>query len=289
MLAILAASAYAQSFEVASIRPSAPLGTGGNGGFRIGSDGGPGTRDPGRFTCQSCNLSMLVTTAFDIKNFQLTGPSSLNTERFDITATIAEGATKQEFRTMLQNLLSERFKMTVHHEKKETPVYELVVAKGGHKLKETVEEPPGRDDAAKNGDGPPAPLAPARGGPPPGNGPVMTMRMGGAATLNAKGQTMEQFVNLLANHVGKPVTDATGLKGKYDFTLTFGMDLAGLMAKQGIALPPPPPGGVSPPTDADPGPTIFSAVQTLGLKLEQKKGVVDIVVVDHIEKVPTEN
>jgi uncharacterized protein (TIGR03435 family) len=258
-LAILASTATAQSFEVASIRPSAPPG---NGRFNIGMRGGPGTRDPGRFICDLCNLSMLVTAAFDIKSFQLTGPSSLNTERFDVAATIADGATKEQFRMMLQNLLAERFKMTVHHEKKEMAVYELVVAKGGPKMKESVEEPAGRDDAGK--------------------GPTATFSFGsGPSTYNAKGQTMEQLANMLANRVGKPVTDATGLKGKYDYSLTFAMDVAGMMAKQGIAPPPP--------ADGDSGPTIFAAVQTLGLKLEQRKGVVDIVVVDHIEKVPTEN
>jgi uncharacterized protein (TIGR03435 family) len=267
VIAAACLSAYGQSFEVASIRASAPPG---NGRFNIGMKGGPGTRDPGRFICDLCNLSMLVTAAFDIKNFQLTGPSSLNTERFDVAATIADGATKEQFRMMLQNLLAERFKMTVHHEKKEMAVYELVVAKGGPKLKESVEEPAGRDEA--------------------GNGPTMTFRFGGgASTYNAKGQTMEQLANMLANRVGKPVTDGTGLTGKYDYSLTFAMDVAGMMAKQGIAVPPPSSGVVAPTADPDSGPTIFSAVQALGLKLEQKKGMVDIVVVDHIEKVPTEN
>jgi uncharacterized protein (TIGR03435 family) len=281
---VVVAVACGQSFEVASIRPSEPVGTG---RFRFGMTGGPGTRDPGRFTCNSCNLSMLVTAAFDIKNFQLSGPNSLNTERFDVTATIAEGATKEQFRMMLQNLLAERFKMTVHHEKKEMPVYELVVAKGGPKLKETVEDPASKDSAVS-----PAPLeARGRGGPPPGNGATMTFRFGaaGSSTYSAKGQTMEQFAVMLSNQVGKPVTDGTGLKGKYDYTLTFAADVAGMMAKQGIVLPPPQPGGISPPADADSGPTIFAAVQELGLKLEQKKGLVDVVVVDHIEKVPTEN
>jgi uncharacterized protein (TIGR03435 family) len=250
-LAIVSATAAAQSFEVASIRSSAPPG---NGRFNIGMRGGPGTRDPGRFICDLCNLSMLVTAAFDVKNFQVTGPSSLNTERFDVAATIADGATKERFRIMLQNLLAERFKMTVHHEKKEMAVYELVVAKGGPKMKESAEEPAGRDDAGK--------------------GPTTTFSFGsGPSTYNAKGQTMEQLANMLANRVGKPVTDATGLKGKYDYSLTFARDVA----------------GVPPPADGDSGPTIFAAVQTLGLKLEQKKGMVDIVVVDHIEKVPTEN
>jgi uncharacterized protein (TIGR03435 family) len=72
--------------------------------------------------------------------YQLTGPDFLNTERFDINVKVPKGATKEEYKVMLQNLLTERFKVTLHHEKKEMPVYELVVAKNGPKLKESKEE-----------------------------------------------------------------------------------------------------------------------------------------------------
>jgi uncharacterized protein (TIGR03435 family) len=120
--------------------------------------------------------------------------------------------------------------------------------------------------------------------------------------MQATAESMEDFAKMLGNQVGKPVTDTTGLTGKYDFTLTWdgARDIFGF----GGGLPPMPPGlgagpgagaaGGSTPlagtSDAETQPTIFAAVQSqLGLKLEQKKGQVDSIVVDHAEKVPTEN
>jgi len=128
----------------------------------------------------------------------------------------------------------------------------------------------------------------------------------GRARMQAGQESMEDFAKMLSNQVGKPVTDATGLTGKYDFTVTWdgARDIFGF----GGGLPPmpqPPPGGsaasgvsttgngaalLAGATDAEPLPTIFAAVQLqLGLKLEQKKGQIETIVVDHVEKVPTEN
>jgi uncharacterized protein (TIGR03435 family) len=103
-------------------------------------------------------------------------------------------------------------------------------------------------------------------------------------------ETIEKFAAQLSNQVRAPVTDATRLKGKYDFSLHWVSGGVGLLGER---LPPPPlPPGVpvaSTPGD-DSGPTLFGAVQEqLGLKLEQKKGMIDMIVVDHIDKVPTEN
>ena len=105
-----------QSFEVASIKPAPPPGSG---PMRVGSSGGPGTRDPGRFNCENCSLSNLVTQAYDIRSYQLSAPSWLATERFIILATVPEGATKEQFHVMLQNMLKERFGLTFHREQKE--------------------------------------------------------------------------------------------------------------------------------------------------------------------------
>jgi len=116
--------------------------------------------------------------------------------------------------------------------------------------------------------------------------------MNGRARMQASQQTMEQFAGMLSGQLGKPVTDATGLKGKYDFELYW--VASGMMGFGGRGLPVPPPeggAGAAPViSDPDSGPTLIGAVQEqLGLKLEQKKGPVDIIVIDHIEKVPTEN
>ena len=106
--------------------------------------------------------------------------------------------------------------------------------------------------------------------------------------MSASDSTVEQIVGILSNQLGRPVTDATGLKGKYDFTLTFTGDVPGgrgpsmSVSMDGGPAPAPPP-------ESD-APTIFAAVQQqLGLKLEAKKGDVDIFVIEHVEKNPTEN
>ncbi len=318
LISLACGTAYAQtpngepSFDVATIKPAAPP----NGGpIRIGIGGGPGTKDPGRFTCYFCNLSMLMTQAYDVAAYQLTIPTALNEGRFEVTAKVPEGATKEQFRLMLQNLLAERFKMTVHREKKEAQVYELTVAKGGPKMQESEPEPePAKDLDTKAGDAPPPPPPPPPGvrdphemgkdGFPvmpkarPGR-PIMFMGMG-RARMQATAESMEDLAKMLGNQVGKPVTDATGLKGKYDFTLTWdgARDIFGFGG--GLPIAPPPPGGsavsgsaatpLAGASETEAQPTIFAAVQSqLGLKLEQKKGQVDVIVVDHAEKVPTEN
>jgi uncharacterized protein (TIGR03435 family) len=111
-------------------------------------------------------------------------------------------------------------------------------------------------------------------------------------------QPINDLVAMISNQLGRPVIDATGLKGKYDFTLSFAMNG---IAPAGVMIgppPPPPPGGGGGPEpagmaggpDSDTGPSLPGALQQqLGLKLESKKGMVDIVVIDHLEKVPTEN
>jgi uncharacterized protein (TIGR03435 family) len=315
-------AAYAQTFEVASIRPAAPLQMQDGGGMmvKVGSSGGPGTKDPIRATYRYQSLSALFIEAYDIRRNQLAGPAFLDTERFDINVKVPKGATKEEYKVMLQNLLTERFKVTLHHEKKETPVYELVVAKNGPKLKESKEEPKGEQpdvnpeglpevklDVLKGGPGGPGPGAPFKrdkdGFPilPPGS--TSNLMMNGRVMMGFSKGTMQDLATTLSGRLGKPVTDATGLKGKYDFTLSFAfaMEMQGMpsggrgMVSGEPPLTPPPPGvdGAPPmPSAMSPGggPTVFAAIQQqLGLKLEPKRGQVDVIVIDHIEKTPTEN
>ena len=130
-------------FEVASVKPSQPP-TGGP--FRVGTSGGPGSKDPTLWACENFSLSNLITMAYGIAHYQLSGPDWLGASMFDVTARVPEGATRDQFKLMLQNLLAERFKLTVHHESKDLPVYELAIAKGGPKLKESVEDVAPKDD-----------------------------------------------------------------------------------------------------------------------------------------------
>ncbi len=301
MSALVCAAACAQTpdsqvaFEVATIKPSPPMGMG---RMRIGNQGGPGTRDPGRFTCERCSLAMLVTTAYEMNYVQISGPPWLNEQQFDLAAKIPEGATKAQFRVMMQNLLIERFKLAVHREKKDAPIYELTVAKGGPKLKASPgppDEPPGRGRGA-SGLPPPPPKTIQEDGTPqlrPGRFPMMMVGPRGAR-FRMVDETMQGLATRLEGMVGRQVTDATGLTGKYDFELTFSPTAGGMSVRSMFpGLPPPPPGAPGGPDGAsadDSGPTIFAALQEqLGLKLESKKGPVDLLVIDHIEKTPTEN
>jgi len=277
---------HSLTFDVASIKPSAPQGVG---RIMMGTRGGPGTPDPSHVTFSNMPLSRLIMTAWGVKSFQVSGPSWMDSQRFDISAKIPDGATRQQFQIMLQNLLAERFKLVVHKERKEVPIYALAVAKGGPKLKESPKEV---EDTAAD----PRPAPPATG--PDGAPRVVPIRRGETLTFGPNGfrmqgahETMATLADVLSNQLGRPVIDMTGLTAEYDYTLEFSPE--GLAGMRGMPMPmgPPPGGGAGPETrEAEPGPSIFSAVQEqLGLKLESRKGPVDLIVVDSVEKAPTEN
>ena len=96
--------------------------------------GGPGTKDPGRIRYPFTTLRNLMQIAYDVKPHQISGPSFLDSEHFEVTATMPPSTSKEQFQVMLQNLLAERFKLAIHRETKELPMYSLSVAKGGPKL-----------------------------------------------------------------------------------------------------------------------------------------------------------
>jgi uncharacterized protein (TIGR03435 family) len=290
---------YAQSFEAASIKPSAPLEPG---RIMVGMRGGPGTPEPGQMTFINVSLKDLVQNAYNVKSYQVTGPDWLNSARFDVTAKVPVGATKEQARVMMQNLLAERFKLVVHHSTKESSIYALLVAKGGPKLKEAAKEPAGDPNAPPSdtprGLGPPVigkdgmPLPPgvARGGA------LMMMAPGGRMRMIVNGATIAKFLDALANQLDRPAVDMTGLTGTYDITLDFAPDPSIMQARMGAMGGPPPgvgpngpgPGGDS--ADAGPAATVFSALpDQLGLRLEARKGPVDLLVIDSVQKTPTEN
>jgi uncharacterized protein (TIGR03435 family) len=267
---ILSASAGAQTpqFEVASVKLSPD-----QRGLNVSMHGGPGTEDPGLYTCENCEIWGLIDRAFDLKAYQLSGPVWMRTTRLIISAKIPAAATKEEFRLMLQDLLIERFKLTFHREKKEMPTYDLVVAKNGPRLKESPEATPSSDPSTYKP--PSGPLKKDKDGfpiiPPEDPRPMMSAMEGPRWVQRFGHRSMEQLAGYVATLVDRPVEDATGLKGQYDFTLKWINDRL---------LPP----------DDNTGPNIFAALQAqLGLKLESKKGMVDVLVIDHIEKTPTEN
>jgi uncharacterized protein (TIGR03435 family) len=279
---LLAVAAHAQptTFEVASIRPgTAP--TNRNDPTRlIGCTGGPGTADPGRLRCDE-SLSDLIATAYQLKPYQFTAPDWMQSSRFEITANIPAGATQQQLRLMEQNLLAERFKLAVHFVKKEMQTYEMTVGKDGPKFKEW-------DDvlARTEGDGP-------RAGPPkraadlrlrPNSDSVEYQDLNGLRHLRGK-KSMEALAGNLSARLGRPVIDATGLTGEYDIMLDFVQE----PAPRPAFLRPDDAPAPDPPVLAA-GPTLISAVQSqLGLKLEPKKGMIDVLIVDRVEKAPTGN
>ncbi len=285
LLAASAAVAQSQpAFEVASVKPAEALVP----GRRLAPlAGGPGTRMPNRLA-GTASMKTILMWAYGIKTFQLTGPSWMDTERYEIVAKIPQGATKEQVALMLQNLLEERFHLSLHRETKELPTYVLLAGRNAPKLEKS--DPA----AAEDEDAFPDPAMPRPrvtmgkdGFPeiPPGvkiPGSFTLTLSGGEFTRTkvfARHRTMDQLADTIGVYVNRLVRDLTELPGRYDFTLAFesapDIDLAAASAGE---------------ARADSGPTIFAAVQQqLGLRLESRKGPVEMLIVDRLDKVPTGN
>ncbi|BDC51896.1 hypothetical protein F183_A42110 [Bryobacterales bacterium F-183] len=263
-------AAQPTAFEVISIKPNAANDN------RVMIRMAPG----GRFTATGIPVRVLISQAFNVRDFQIQGgPGWMSSDRFDVNAkapdSVGERVPPEVLRPMLQNLLEERFQLKTHKESKELPTYSLVQGKGGPKLK--VSDTP-----------PPTPPA-AAGVAAPGGGRPQMMRIG-RGQIHANGVTMKSFAQQLSQILGRPVTDNTGIEGYYDIELDYAPEPGqggGMMIGGGGPGAPPPPGAI-PQADSN-GPSIFTALQEkLGLKLESSKGPVDILVIDSISK-PTEN
>ncbi len=296
-------------FEVASIKPAAPM----TGGFmRMGMN-----VDAGRMSYENVTLRDCIRTAYRLKDFQISGPDWMTTARFDIVAKLPEGATKDQVPEMLQALLADRFKLAVHHDSKPHDTYALTVGKGGAKLTPAAPDDPAGDPTKGPGAIFGVPRAAAGGGGGGGGrseSQTMTFSSvpaggagagGGAAIGRAMGagnsmkmqlrnQTLTGFAEVLTRFLGSPVTDLTEIQGKYDFELEMTMEDmsrgSGMMIMKGPAAAA---GGdaANPAGDvnADSGGGLFRSVQNYGLKLDKRKAPMDLLVVDRVEKVPTEN
>lgn len=175
------------AFEVASIRPNTAF-KGGEGMMRHGGIDRI-TVDPERLTMYNVTLRGCVRVAFEIKDYQVVGPSWMNEERFDVTAKAAQPVSEKDLHLMLQRLLAERFKLTYHKEKKDLPAYVLVVGKSGPKFHESRSE---GEFSAK---------------------PISRTQ----ATFERA--TVAQLVDLLTQVLRVPIVDETGLTGQYDVTV----------------------------------------------------------------------
>ena len=261
-------------FEVASVRPAAPFPGAPSGGVPVFPiKGGIGTSDPGQITYRGVWLPTLINTAYSLRNFQLSGPTWLREERYDIVAKIPAGATPEQFNLMLQNLLRERFNLSFHRESRTFPVYALTLGKNGAKLKESSKaaEPPPPAGTVIGG-------ADDKGFPslPPGYSGVVARPANGRLYMTGQRVSLAKLTPSLENRMGgvdRPIVDETGLTGEYDFKLEFEWRR---------------PGAVD--TASDPAPSVFSALEKeLGLKLEEKRLPFDVLVIDRLDKVPTEN
>lgn len=234
------------SFEVATIKPSKPDQPGKY--FRIQG------RD---FTTLNTTLIDLMSFAYGLHAKQLLGlPAWADTDKFDLAAKPdAPGApSDKQWKSMVQKLIAERFKLTFHHDKKELSVYAITVAKTGSKLTKSDGDPNGL----------------------PGN---YFRGLGDMVNTNS---TLEDFAGTLqAVVLDRPVVDQTGLKGRYNFMVKWTPDES-QFGGMGIKVPPP-----SDKADAPPG--LFTAMpEQLGLKMDPVKAPVDVFVVDHVEK-PSDN
>jgi uncharacterized protein (TIGR03435 family) len=208
--------------------------------------------NPGLIRIENLPLKGLIEAAYGVRDYQFIGPSWLNTVRYDIVAKPPAASTQPPLRPLLQSLLMDRFRLTVHHESKEMSVYELVVAKSGSKFQES-------------------------------KGP-RTFFTARPALISGTAVSMRELAAALSGLLDRPATDHTGLMGVYDVKVQWTPDqLRDFKASADLA-----PGTLprinGAPFDPD-GPSIFTAVQEqLGLKLESTKGPVELLVIDHIER-----
>jgi uncharacterized protein (TIGR03435 family) len=209
--------------------------------------GGPWTFSHGRFKADIAWLRGVIALAYDVRGSQVHGgPDWVDSDRYDFAAKAESAdAGQDELKAMLRTMLADRFKLAVRRETQELQVYTLSLGKDGHKMQEAKADEKTYGNWAGS----------TRGTS------VTCTRMDVAGGL----------VNIISNTLGSPVLDKTGLKGLYDFKLEFTDPRFHRLA------------GADAPADA--APDLFAAVQEqLGLKLEAKKGPVEIVIVDHIER-----
>ena len=257
-------AATAPSFDVATIKqhPTGPLSIV---GVMNTPDGATGT----------ATLQMLVQQTYGLRTADqvLGGPDWTKTEWFDFQAKLGEAdvTAMQKMspaestlhrQQMMQTLLADRFQLKVHSGSKQAPIYELVVAKGGPKLRDAATD---SDDHLRKG---------PDGKPLPGFAQFLKDR------TTAQGYSMGALANLLSQSfagLGRPVLDKTGLTGSYDFSLDWSPPMKAVL-----------PGAVANPASDQESASIFTALGDLGLKLQPATGPIDTIVIDHVER-PSEN
>jgi uncharacterized protein (TIGR03435 family) len=225
---------------------------------------------PGGINVRNNSLRNIIRNVWNLNNLQIVGgPDWLNEDRFDIIATKAGNPTREQIVEMAKHMLADRFKLKVHTETRQLPIYALVIARAdgqlGPRMRRSTRDcqaPP----AAGAGGSPPTPPA----SPPPLDGidvPACGTRSAPGSVLSG-GVQLEALTRNMAGMAGRLIVDKTGLTGAFDYALTFNAD---------------------PANAASDLPSVFAAMQEqLGLKLEAQTGPVEVFVIDSTEK-PTEN
>lgn len=243
-------------FEVASLKPSGPKSV-------RGWEGGPGTSDPQLYTFGWVTLVDLVCAAYELRSFQVSSKLALDKDEFDLAARMPAETTKLQFRSMMQNLLADRFHLKFHMMPKQFPAYALVIAKSGPKFQASGARNPRPSQLSADGF--------------PGvatNRPDIRAVYSGSMLIriSAHQEPISALASMLPVPDNQPVVDQTGLKGTYDFRLGYSLDHGA-------------------DTDGTPPlPDLFSAIQEqLGLQLVHKKVPFDVLVIDQVDRFPTEN
>ena len=266
-------------FEVATIRPSAPS--------PEATVTARAHIDGAQVRWLSLTLKYYIATAYRVKQYQVSGPDWISSDRFDISATIPAGVSTTQMPEMLQRVIEERFQLKMHREKKDFPVYALEITKGGLKIVVNPADP----DAAKSDANTPANTNVS------GSAQGISIDFGRGSSytfannrFEARKLTMPNVVRALELYTDRPVVDMTGLTGTYDFTLEVTAEdyqamLIRAAVSAGVTLPPQ---ALRLLDDAS-IPSLFDAVQKIGLKLDARKAPLDTIVVDDARKTPTDN
>ena len=283
LIALISAVASAQTpaaeprpeFEVASVKVSPPtLPQQVEVGIHI---------DGAQVHITSFSLKDYIRVAYRIKQDQVMGPEWLATERFDVSAKFAEGASRDKLPEMLQVLLEERLGLKTHREQREFAVYALGVANGGAKLKESAPDTSGAGDAVN------------AGGSGSAAGVSINTGRGGYFSLannrvEARKITMPDFADTLSRFIDKQVVDTTGLTGTYDMSVELTPeDYRGMLIQSAVR------NGVTLPPEATrllvgfTNDSLLNGLRSFGLKLDGRKMPLEVVVVDQVKHTPTDN
>jgi uncharacterized protein (TIGR03435 family) len=264
-------------FEVAAIRPSQPSGP-----DRV--DAGL-HMDGSQARFGSLNLKEYIAIAYHVPANRVIGPDWIAQKRFNISAKLPDGSTIKDIPQMMQSLLAERFQLKIHRETKELPAYALLLGKPPLKLQAAA------PDSALPGAGAGVNVAAS------GSAAGVSMRLsnGGSFTFandqfDIKKVSMDVLADQLTRYLDRPVVNKTGLQGNYDMKLAVTPeDYQALLIRSavnsGIVLPPPALRFL----DGGPPDSLFDALKQQGLRLENRKLPLDLIVVDQALEAPTAN